>query len=248
MTKALDKLSMQEKTTNIDRSESSLKRAIVLLSGGLDSATVAYHAASKGYEIFALTVNYGQRHSRELESAKMVAGAVGAKKHVVLELPLDLWGGSSLTDANMDVPEGGFTIGKEVPSTYVPARNLIFLSIAGSWAEAKEAEAVFIGANQVDYSGYPDCRKEFLDAFEKALDLGTKTGTQGNPVSIEAPLLHLTKSDIIRFGMDLGVDYALTWSCYKGEKRPCGECDSCILRAKGFSEIGMTDPLLEGSD
>jgi 7-cyano-7-deazaguanine synthase len=221
--------------------------AVCLLSGGLDSATAAAIAQSRGFEIYALSFDYGQRHRRELDAARAVAGSLGAAQHLVLGFDLRLWGGSALT-SGMDVPAGRSPedMARDIPVTYVPARNIIFLSFALAWAETLEARHIFIGANQLDYSGYPDCREEFLRAFEHMAALGTRAGVDGRPVKIEAPLVHMTKADIIREGTRLGVDFSLTWSCYLGGARPCQQCDSCILRAKGFQEAGMTDPLLAG--
>jgi len=219
--------------------------AVCLLSGGLDSATAAAIARSRGFEVYALSFDYGQRHRRELDAARAVARSLGAARHVVLGFDLRLWGGSALT-SGIELPSGRSPeeMSREIPVTYVPARNIIFLSFALAWAETLDARHIFIGANQLDYSGYPDCREEFLRAFERMAAVGTKAGVEGRPVRIEAPLVHMSKADIIREGARLGVDFGLTWSCYGGGERPCGECDSCILREKGFREAGQSDPLL----
>jgi len=219
----------------------------VLLSGGLDSATTLAIARSQGYEIYALSFAYGQRHSRELDSANHVAAALGVKNRLVLTLDLRAIGGSALT-GDLAVPKsrtaGEIAVG--IPVTYVPARNTIFLAHALAWAEVLGAEDVFFGANVVDYSGYPDCRPEYLQAFERLADLATKAGVEGKSrFRIHAPLIRMTKAEIIRTGHALGVDFSLTWSCYESTAngRPCGLCDSCTLRKKGFAEAGLTDPL-----
>ncbi len=218
--------------------------AVCLLSGGLDSATAAAIARSRGFDVYALSLDYGQRHARELEAAVRVAEALGAKRHVTVRCDLRAWGGSALT-ADIPVPEGRSLAEMEnaIPVTYVPARNLIFLSIALGWAEVIGARRIFIGVNQLDYSGYPDCREEFLRSFEQTANLATKAGVEGGRFVIEAPLVHMSKSEIIRAGTALGLDYGLTWSCYTGGEHPCGKCDSCLLRAKGFKEAGIPDPL-----
>ncbi len=219
----------------------------MLLSGGLDSATTLAIARSQGYEASALSFAYGQRHSRELDSASRVAAALGAKNRLVLALDLRAIGGSALT-GDLAVPKSRTAgeIGVGIPVTYVPARNTIFLAHALAWAEVLGAEDVFIGANVVDYSGYPDCRPEYLEAFERLADLATKAGVEGKSrFRIHAPLIRMTKAEIIRTGHALGVDFSLTWSCYEptADGRPCGLCDSCTLRKKGFAEAGLTDPL-----
>ncbi len=224
-----------------------MKRAVVLLSGGLDSATTLAIARSQGYEAYALSFAYGQRHSRELDSASRVAAALGAKDRLVLRLDLRTVGGSALT-GDLDVPKSRTAgeIGVGIPVTYVPARNTIFLAHALAWAEVLEAEDVFFGANVMDYSGYPDCRPEYLQAFERLANLATKAGVEGKSrFRIHAPLIRMTKAEIIRTGDALGVDFSLTWSCYEptADGRPCGLCDSCTLRRKGFAEAGLTDPL-----
>jgi len=220
-------------------------KAVCLLSGGIDSSTAAAVARSRGCEVYALTFDYGQRHKREIEAARAVAKFLNAAQHVVVSFDLRLWGGSALTD-EIPLPEGRGTEEQaaEIPVTYVPARNTIFLAFALSYAEAVGAESIYIGANQVDYSGYPDCRGEYLKAFERVANLGTKAGVEGRMVfRIEAPLLNLKKSEIIRLGVSLGLDYGLTWSCYAGGELPCGRCDSCLIRLRGFKEAGLEDPL-----
>ncbi len=219
-----------------------MKKAVVLLSGGLDSATTAYIARVEGYELCALTFLYEQRHDREIESAKSIADELGVKEHKLLKIPLEEIGRSSLFKGGEDIPINT-EIGMKIPSTYVPARNIILLSFAVSYAESIDAEAVFIGANAVDYSGYPDCRPEFYTAFQKACDLGTKRGVEGDPVILRYPLIDLSKAEIILKALDLGVPLKNTWSCYRGEDRACGTCESCRLRLKGFAEAGIEDPV-----
>ncbi|MEI6438286.1 MAG: 7-cyano-7-deazaguanine synthase QueC [Candidatus Omnitrophota bacterium] len=210
------------------------KRCIVLLSGGLDSATTLYYALDKGYEARALVFDYGQRHKKEIHAARAVAKAAGVRLEVVkISLP---WKGSSLLDTKTHVPVRGVKKGI-IPSTYVPARNIIFVSFAASFAEASGARTIFIGANALDYSGYPDCRPSFFKAFQKALDAGLKAGVEHHAISIETPLIRMSKAQIIRLGLKLGVPYDKTWSCYQGGARACGVCDSCRLRAKGFEEV-----------
>lgn len=216
--------------------------AVVLLSGGLDSATVLAIAKSKGFSCHCLTMNYGQRHSVELEAAKRVASALGAVSHQVVELDLTGVGGSALT-ADIEVPKDGVQEG--IPVTYVPARNTIMLSVALGLAEVLNADAIFAGMNAVDYSGYPDCRPEYIAAFQKMANLATKRGVEGNPIRIETPIIHMSKAEIIRTGVALGVDYGLTHSCYDPvDGFPCGACDSCRIRAAGFAEAGLPDPAL----
>ncbi len=219
--------------------------AVVLLSGGLDSYTAAAIAKAEGFRLFALTIRYGQRHARELEAARQVAAALDVARHVELDVDLSAFGGSSLTSA-MAVPKDRPIDAREIPSTYVPARNTVFLSLALGWAEVVGARDLFIGVNALDYSGYPDCRPEFIAAFERLAALATAAGVQGGSFRIHAPLQHLTKAEIIRTGLDLGLDYGLTHSCYDPDAhgRPCGRCDSCALRAAGFSGAGIADPLL----
>ena len=216
-------------------------KCVVLLSGGIDSSTTLAIARNRGYEAYALTLLYGQRHRRELESAKMVAHSLEVREHRVATLPENLFEGSALT-GDGEIPDGSVNE-DDIPSTYVPARNLIFLSLAVGWAEVLNAEYVFIGATAVDYSGYPDCRPEFLRSFQKTQGLATKRGVEGDPIKVEYPLVNMTKSEIISQGAELGLDYSLTWSCYEGGDKPCGVCDSCRYRLKGFDEAGLEDPL-----
>jgi 7-cyano-7-deazaguanine synthase len=220
-------------------------RAIVLLSGGLDSATAAAIAKAEGFELYALTVAYGQRHWCEIASARAVAQALGVARHLELQVDLSAFGGSALTDA-IAVPKDRALDASDIPSTYVPARNTVFLSLALAWAETLGARDIFIGVNALDYSGYPDCRPEFIEAFERLAGLATKAGVEGASTRVRAPLIHLTKAEIIRCGLELGLDYAVTYSCYDPDTsgRPCGHCDSCRLRAKGFAEAGVSDPAL----
>jgi 7-cyano-7-deazaguanine synthase len=217
------------------------KRAVVLLSGGLDSATVLAIAASQGYECYALSFDYGQRAQTELNAARALVKSLGAKEHRVFNLDLAQFGGSALTDSSIDVPSDAE---EGIPVTYVPARNTIFLSLALAWAEVLHADAIFIGVNAVDYSGYPDCRPEFIAAYEQMANLATRNGVTGEPFKIETPLIDLTKAEIIQQGTALGLDYALTVSCYQSDDdgRACGNCDSCHLRAKGFADAGLADP------
>lgn len=218
-----------------------MNKAVVLLSGGLDSATTLAIAHSEGFLCHCLSVDYGQRHRAELEAAARVAAALGAAAHRTLSLDLSGFGGSALTDASLAVPTSEQT---GIPITYVPARNTIMLSLALAWAEVLEAQHIFIGANAVDYSGYPDCRPEYIAAFEHMANLATKVGVEGRRMTIHAPLIALSKADIIRRGAALGVDYALTVSCYQADAagRACGVCDSCRLRRKGFADAGIADP------
>ena len=221
-----------------------IKPAVVLLSGGLDSATCLAIARSQGFACYCLSFNYGQRHLAELEAAERVALALGATEHRILNLGLAQFGGSALTDTNIDLPIAGVQPG--IPVTYVPARNTIMLSLALAWAEVLGSRDIFVGVNAVDYSGYPDCRPEYIAAFEKMANLATKAGVEGEGgrLSIHAPLIDLSKADIIRAGTKLGVDYGLTVSCYQADDagRACGVCDSCRLRAEGFAAAGLTDP------
>ena len=217
-----------------------LPLAIVLLSGGLDSMVAAGQARKDGFRLMALTVDYNQRHRIEIEAANRVAAMLGVERHVVLPLDLRQFGGSALTD-EIAVPKGG--VGQDVPVTYVPARNTIFLALALGWAEAAGADTIVIGVNALDYSGYPDCRPEFIAAFERLAALATKAGAEGRAFSIRTPLLHMTKAEIVREADRLGLDAALSWSCYDPQDgRHCGLCDSCRLRAKGFAEAGLADP------
>jgi 7-cyano-7-deazaguanine synthase len=220
-----------------------MARAVVLLSGGLDSATTLAVAREQGFECYTLSFAYGQKHRAELDAAARVARAQGAIEHRVVEIPLGWMGSSALTDARIAVPvDPGRTGG--IPVTYVPARNTVFLSLALAWAEVLDAQAIFIGANSLDYSGYPDCRPEFIAAFQALAELATKQAVEGRAVRIEAPLINLSKADIIRRGVALGVDYAATVSCYNADEqgRGCGRCDSCRLRREGFRAAGIPDP------
>ncbi len=222
-------------------------KAVVLLSGGLDSTTVLAIAKAEGHDVYALSFAYGQRHSWELECARVVARAGGANEHRIASIDLRAFGGSALT-ADIDVPKGRSPeeMGSGIPITYVPARNTIFLSYALAWAEVLGSSDIFIGVNALDYSGYPDCRPEFIAAFERMANLATKAGVEGRQaLTIHAPLISLTKAEIIRKGLELGVDYSLTSSCYDPSPtgQPCGGCDSCVLRQKGFRENGLVDPL-----
>lgn len=218
-----------------------MARAVVLLSGGLDSATTLAIAQSQGYDCFALCCRYGQRHDAEIEAARAIAKAIGAQSHREIEIPLGQFGSSALTDSSLAVPEHG---GAGIPITYVPARNTVFLSLALAWAEVLEARAIFIGVNAVDYSGYPDCRPEFIAAFQQVIGLATKRTVEGGRISLEAPLIALTKAEIIRRGVSLGIDYSLTVSCYQADERgrACGRCDACRIRADGFEAAGVADP------
>jgi 7-cyano-7-deazaguanine synthase len=220
-------------------------RAVVLLSGGLDSYTAAAIAKTEGFSLFALTIHYGQRHAREVEAARAVARALGVERHLELEADLRPIGGSSLT-SGAEVPHGRDLDAPGIPSTYVPARNTIFLSLALGWAEVVGAHDIVIGVNALDYSGYPDCRPEFVAAFEGLANLATRAGLEGTRFRVHTPLIALSKADIIRRGLELGLDYGLTHSCYDpgADGRPCGTCDSCVLRAKGFGEAGVPDPVL----
>jgi 7-cyano-7-deazaguanine synthase len=221
-----------------------MKKAVVLLSGGLDSATCLAIARSQGFECYCLSFNYGQRHCAELAAADRVVKALGAAKHRVLNFGLAQFGGSALTDTNIAVPVDGVQPG--IPVTYVPARNTIMLSLALAWAEVLGSRDIFVGVNAVDYSGYPDCRPEYIAAFETMANLATKAGVEGAKLHIHAPLIDLSKAEIIRLGSQLGVDYGLTVSCYQADEqgRACGVCDSCRLRAEGFAAAGVSDPTI----
>jgi 7-cyano-7-deazaguanine synthase len=222
-----------------------MDKAVCLLSGGLDSATCLALARREGYACYALSFDYGQRHKIELDAAARVAKALGAERHLVAKIGLDAFGGSALTSA-IDVPKGRSAVemGEGIPVTYVPARNTIFLSFALAWAEVLESAHIFIGVNALDYSGYPDCRPEFIEAYERMANLATKAGVEGRTrLRIHTPLLHLTKAGIVKLGQDLGLDFGLTFSCYDPapDRRPCGQCDACVLRRKGFDEAGIED-------
>ena len=222
------------------------KKAIVLLSGGIDSTTTLAIAKSQGYEVYAMSFRYGQRHALEFERAEQIAASMGVKKHTVVDIDLQSFGGSALTD-NIEVPRDRSQeeMGTGIPVTYVPARNTIFLSFALAWAETLEADTIFIGVNALDYSGYPDCRPEYIEAYQRMADLATKTGVEGKTqLKIQTPLILMTKAEIVRKGTELGVDYGLTLSCYDPDiqGRACGTCDSCLLRKKGFIEAGISDP------
>jgi 7-cyano-7-deazaguanine synthase len=222
-----------------------MARAVILLSGGLDSATTAAIAKNEGYELFALTIDYGQRHKIEIESAKKIAEHLGVRQHVIMPIDVRLFGGSSLT-GNTDVPKdmSREQIGQHIPNTYVPARNTVFLALALAYAESVGAEKVYIGISNVDYSGYPDCRPEFLQAFDALAKVATKAGIESFPISIEAPLMAFSKKETILRGLKLGVDYSLTFTCYdpSSEGKSCGRCESCLLRGHAFREVGMPDP------
>ncbi|MBV2204771.1 MULTISPECIES: 7-cyano-7-deazaguanine synthase QueC [Stutzerimonas stutzeri group] len=217
------------------------KRAVILLSGGLDSATVVAIARDQGYSCYTMSFDYGQRHRAELQAAERVARQLGVVEHKVIGLNLDGIGGSALTDNRIEVPE---LPGEGIPVTYVPARNTVFLSLALGWAEVLDAHDIFIGVNAIDYSGYPDCRPEFVEAFERLANLATKAGVEGHGFRIRAPLQQLSKAQIVQEGARLGVDYAMTVSCYQADDdgRACGKCDSCRLRAAGFAAAGIADP------
>lgn len=218
------------------------KRAVVLCSGGLDSSTCLALAKHQGYQCYALTFDYGQRCSAELNAAQKVAIALDVQEHRLFTLPIHQWRGSALTDLTLPVPS--HTGDDSIPITYVPARNTVFLAVALSYAEAVHAEHVFIGASAVDYSGYPDCRPEYFEAFQKLANLATKSGIEQTPIQIQVPLLHLSKAETIKLGIQLGLDYSLTVTCYQATEdgKACGECDSCALRQKGFKEAGVEDP------
>ncbi len=233
------------KTPREYANESGRKQAVVLLSGGLDSATTLYLAKKLGFRCLCLIFDYGQRHKREIQSAKKISRAANCPYKIInINLP---WRGSALLDKKIKIPKLAnlrtCELANKIPSTYVPARNIIFLSFALSCAEARGAEAIFIGTHVQDYSGYPDCRPQFFAAFRKIISVGTKAGVEKRKILVKAPLLTKNKAQIIRLGNKLGVPFALTWSCYKGGRHPCGECDSCYFRTKGFQEVGIEDPL-----
>jgi 7-cyano-7-deazaguanine synthase len=219
--------------------------AVVVLSGGLDSTVCMAHAASStGRPPLALTFDYGQRARIEIERAERIASIFGSE-HLVVSLDLSRWGGSALVDPSTAIPEGMPSEGQEIPSTYVPARNIVFLSVALAVAEARDLDAIYIGVNALDYSGYPDCRPEFIDAFRRVAEVGQKRGVEGRPIDIRAPLLSMSKAEIITEGIRLGAPLEETWSCYHGGSRPCGRCESCLIRRKGFEEAGVADPAVE---
>ena len=225
----------------------SAKKAVVLLSGGLDSTTCLAIARSQGFETYGISFRYGQRHAIELDAAARVARCMGVRRHITVEIDLRQFGGSALTD-EIAVPKSdrAHSIGDQIPITYVPARNTVFLSLALAWAETLGTGDIFIGVNALDYSGYPDCRPEYIDAFERMANLATKAAVEGtHPVKIHAPLIHLRKAEIIRRGLELGVDYGLTTSCYDPDRdgAACGRCDACLLRLEGFRENGLADPI-----
>ncbi|MGL4621976.1 MAG: 7-cyano-7-deazaguanine synthase QueC [Chroococcidiopsis sp.] len=217
-----------------------MNKAVVLLSGGLDSATTAAIAIAEGYQVIALSFRYGQRHEKELAAAKKIAAALGIKEHFISEIDLAQWGGSSLTDQSMAIPQAGLQP-DTIPSTYVPGRNTVFMAIALSLAEAKNAQAIYLGINAVDYSGYPDCRPEYLAAYQQLANLSSKAGVEGNAPQLVAPLVKDSKVDIVRRALDLKVPIADTWSCYQGAATPCGLCDSCHIRDRALIEAGRFD-------
>jgi 7-cyano-7-deazaguanine synthase len=230
--------------------ETGVRRAVVLLSGGLDSYTAAAVAKRDGFALNALSINYGQRHVLELEASRAVAASLGVERHLELALDLSPIGGSSLTSPAIDVPKDHPIDPRVIPNTYVPARNTIFLSMALGWAEVLGAADIVIGVNALDYSGYPDCRPEFIQAFERLARLATRAGVEGRPLTVHTPLINLSKADIIRLGLSLDLDYSLTHSCYDPPPAggPCGHCDSCRLRAAGFAEARAADPLTGAVD
>ncbi|HEX55066.1 MAG: 7-cyano-7-deazaguanine synthase QueC [Candidatus Altiarchaeales archaeon] len=222
------------------------KKSVCLLSGGLDSSVTLAIAKSEGYEIYALTFIYGQTHSKEVESSKKVAMYFGVEEHKIVNLDLSGIVKSALT-SDLEIPTGRTTeeiVGcEEIPPTYVPGRNIIFLSLALAYAETIDADSIFIGSNAIDFSGYPDCRPEFFEKFRELIEVGTKRGVEGKPIEIKTPIINLTKAEIIKRGLSLGVPFELTWSCYLGKEKACGKCDSCVLRLKGFREVGYEDPI-----
>ena len=222
-----------------------MKKAVVLVSGGLDSATVLAIAKAAGYGCYAVSFDYGQRHSAELNAARQVAASAGVAEHRVVSIDLSQFGGSALTDENIEVPEANQDQGEsEIPITYVPARNTVFLSLALAWSEVLNAQDIFLGVNAVDYSGYPDCRPQFIESFEAMANLATRAGVEDQRLTVHAPLIDLTKAQIIQRGLELGVDYSLTVSCYQADDAgaACGRCDSCYLRQQGFVNAGVADP------
>ena len=221
------------------------RKAVCLISGGIDSCVTAFLAKKEGYDVYALSFDYGQRHKKEMECAKKIVSVVKAKNHIVFDIDLHRFGGSSLVDESFTPPENHDLedIGKSIPFTYVPARNTIFLSIGLAYAEVVDADAVFIGATATDSAGYPDCRPDYIEAFQAMADLATRRGVEGEPIKIKAPLLHMTKAEIIKEGLRFNAPFDKTWSCYLGDERACGRCDSCLLRLKGFKEAGVKDPI-----
>ncbi len=221
-----------------------LKKAVCLVSGGIDSCVTAYLAKNDNFSIYAMTINYGQRHKKEIECAKNISSFIGTKDHIIIDIDFSNFKGSSLVDKslNPEMDRDLDEIGKNIPSTYVPARNTVFLSIALAYAETIDADAIFIGATSTDYSGYPDCRPEYIKAFQKIANLATKKGVEDKPIEIKAPLLYMNKADIIKKGLKIGAPLEKTWSCYTGGQKACGRCDSCLLRLKGFKEAGAKDP------
>lgn len=222
-----------------------MKKAVVLLSGGLDSATCLAIANAQGFDCYCLSLDYHQRHIAELQAAQNIAASLGAKQHKTVQLDLSLFGGSALTDHSIDVPESGANpIPTGIPVTYVPARNTIMLSLSLAWAEVLGAQDIFIGVNALDYSGYPDCRGEYVKAFQEMANLATKSAVEGQKITVHAPLIDMTKAQIIALGGNLGVDYAMTVSCYQADSQghACGKCDSCRLRREGFAKAGISDP------
>jgi 7-cyano-7-deazaguanine synthase len=231
---------MANEFANPQISPYSMKKAVVLLSGGLDSATTAAIAIAEGYQTIALSFRYGQRHEKELQAASKVAAILGIKEHYIIDVNLSGWGGSSLTDKSIAIPQTGVQPDL-IPSTYVPGRNTVFIAIALSLAEAKNAAAIYLGINAVDYSGYPDCRPEYLEAYQKLANLSSKIGVEGNPPQLIAPLVRDSKLDIVRRALALGVPIETTWSCYQGEESPCGLCDSCRIRDRALIDAGRPD-------
>jgi len=221
------------------------KKAVCLISGGIDSSVSAYFAKNKNFSIYALTIRYGQQHKKEITSAKNIASSLNVKEHIILNIDFSKFGGSSLTDSSIDIEKNRNLneIGKNIPSTYVPARNTVFLSIALAYAESIDAEDIFIGVTSSDYSGYPDCRPEYIKAFQKMVNLATKKGVEKNFIKINTPLINKSKSEIIQLGFNLKVPFDKTWSCYQGGKKACGRCDSCQLRLNGFKKIKVKDPI-----
>lgn len=220
-----------------------MKKAVCLLSGGLDSSVCSYKAKSDGNRVYCITFDYNQRHRKEIRAARRIAEILGAEKHLIIKINLSSIGGSALTDRSIEVPDAFNYDREEIPITYVPMRNIIFLSIAASWAEVIGADSIYIGANAVDFSGYPDCRPEFYQVMAQCFRVGSKRGVSGDAIEIKTPLINMSKKDIVMLGMELNVPFHLTWSCYRGGRFHCGRCDSCLLRLKGFKEAGIKDPV-----